>query len=314
MTRRAISGIASYSSDSTLRPAWRAASSSCPGAGVPGDRRVTPRKPTTAPSSGVASRAPARRGPSAPSGASRSSMIRSVGAAAHRRDQRDLVAIGEGRLGGRIAAVVREAHGRPARRETPETARRALARRPRSSSRPAGRARAGASPRARAASRTDRTRTRTSVTGAAWRRAARRRSAGWRSRMPGRRTLARRTRGARRCRRPVATASRPRSGRSTGRCRRTTTAPGASRSMSAARYARYSSLSASMKTMSNGPRSSGADPANASSAGALTTEMRASGRPARRQKARARSVRSRSGSMVTTVPSAGSASAIHSVE
>ena len=46
------------SSDSTARPAWRAASASWPGAGVPGDRRVTPRNPTTAPSSGVASRPP----------------------------------------------------------------------------------------------------------------------------------------------------------------------------------------------------------------------------------------------------------------
>ena len=42
--------------------------------------------------------------------------------------------------------------------------------------------------------------------------------------------------------------------------------------------------------------------------------IEATGRPASRQYARARSVRDRSGSIVTIVPSTGSASAIHSVE
>ena len=54
--------------------------------------------------------------------------------------------------------------------------------------------------------------------------------------------------------------------------------------------------------------------ANASSAGALTTVIRSSAMPAWRHQPRARSVRSRSGSIVTIVPSAGWPSASHSVE
>ena len=53
---------------------------------------------------------------------------------------------------------------------------------------------------------------------------------------------------------------------------------------------------------------------NASSAGALTTVIRSSSIPASRHQPRARSVRARSGSIVTIVPSAGWPSAIHSVE
>ena len=60
-----------------------------------------------------------------------------------------------------------------------------------------------------------------------------------------------------------------------------------------------------MKARSNGPASSGVPAAKASSAGALTTSIRSSGTPARRQNSRARSVRSRSGSIVTIVPSVG---------
>ena len=56
-----------------------AASSSWPGAGVPGDRRVTPRKPTTAPSSSVASRPDSSASTSGPSGPSRTSRIRRAG-------------------------------------------------------------------------------------------------------------------------------------------------------------------------------------------------------------------------------------------
>ncbi len=69
-----------------------------------------------------------------------------------------------------------------------------------------------------------------------------------------------------------------------------------------------------MKTRSNGPASAGSPAANASSAGALTTVIRSSAMPAWRHQPRARSVRSRSGSIVTIVPSAGWPRAIHSVE
>ena len=64
-----------------------------------------------------------------------------------------------------------------------------------------------------------------------------------------------------------------------------------------------------MNARSKGPRSLG----SSSSALPLTTSMR-SATPASRQYARARSVRERSGSIVTMSPSAGSAVAIQSAE
>ena len=67
-----------------------------------------------------------------------------------------------------------------------------------------------------------------------------------------------------------------------------------------------------MKTRSNGPASAGsAEPAaNASRAGRLTTTIRSSAIPAWRHQPRASSVRERSGSIVTIVPSAGWPSAM----
>ena len=69
-----------------------------------------------------------------------------------------------------------------------------------------------------------------------------------------------------------------------------------------------------MKARSNGPRSDGSSAAKASRAGREITVMRSSATPASRHQARARAVRSVSGSIVAIVPSAGWASAIQSVE
>ena len=75
--RSAIDSCASYSSDSTSRPAWRAASASWPGAGVPGVTRVRPRNADDrAVVGGREAIGRARRGSSVPKGASRSSRIR----------------------------------------------------------------------------------------------------------------------------------------------------------------------------------------------------------------------------------------------
>ena len=117
-TASAIDSWASYSSDSTSRPAWRAASASWPGAGVPGVTRVRPRNPTAAPSSGEASRSVSSpriagiegRGPQLQDAAL-------LGAAGHRRDHRDLVAVGEVGRAVRIRAVPGEPHRGPPRRE-----------------------------------------------------------------------------------------------------------------------------------------------------------------------------------------------------
>ena len=120
-TRSAIGSNASYSSSSTSRPAWRAASASCPGAGVPGVTRVRPMNVTTPPSSSVARRSrELGREPRRANGSARSSRIRAgvarlvVRAAAHRRDAGELVAVGEGLRRVGVLAVDREPHRRPA--------------------------------------------------------------------------------------------------------------------------------------------------------------------------------------------------------
>ena len=85
--------------------------------------------------------------------------------------------------------------------------------------------------------------------------------------------------------------------------------PGAIFGSNASRYATYSVLMASMKANSM----PGASRGSTRNAGSLMTRTR-SVTPARSQYRRARSVRDRSGSMVSIRPPAGNALAIHSVE
>ena len=275
-----------------VRPAWRAASASWPGAGVPGRRRASargtrrPRRPR-----GSRARRRARPGWPASNGASRSSRIR-IGRVLGRRppETGGIIATSSpsasGVVGVGVVAVAREPDRRAAGREDRVARRRARPRRPRRRRRRP--ARAGTS-RVPASSRwiaNSRTRTRIATVGGA----GQPRHEAMSRPSPTGRIVALKRGSARtavsNARRAAVFASSAATGRAPddpaapqdvvgdderARARAGRRAPPGSAS--------YSGLSASMKARSNGPASAGSPAANASSAGALTTVIRSSAMP-----------------------------------